>query len=189
MTPHKIPRSAAVIGVLLLAAALGACDRRDDDRTTGQKVDAAIAKADEKVDAAKADADKAVADAKQATTEAVHAAAAAVNDTTITARGQVQPVDRRGAEARRSERRDPLWPRVAARHGARCRGARPCLAAGRGRAGRGGGGQPDHRGALSMDELRRSGPRIRAAIPTSPPPAPRRRCCASVRRRWMPRAA
>ena len=85
MTPCKIPRSAAVIGVLLMAAALGACDRRDDDRTTGQKVDAAIAKADEKVDAARLDADKALADAKKATSEAVHAAAAAVNDTTITA--------------------------------------------------------------------------------------------------------
>lgn len=84
MTAHKFPRSAAVIGVLLAAAALGACDRRDDDRTTGQKVDAAIATADQKVDAAKADADKAVADAKQATTEAVHAAATAVEDTTIT---------------------------------------------------------------------------------------------------------
>jgi osmotically-inducible protein OsmY len=84
MTAHQIPRRAAVIGVLLLAAAVGACDRRDDDRTTGQKVDAAIATADQKVDAAKADADKAMADAKQATTEAVHAAATAVEDTTIT---------------------------------------------------------------------------------------------------------
>jgi osmotically-inducible protein OsmY len=76
MTPYKTSRGAAVIGVLLMAAALGACSRRDDEQTTGQKVDAAIAK----VDAAKAEAD-----AKQATTEAVHAAAAAVNDTTITA--------------------------------------------------------------------------------------------------------
>lgn len=84
MTAHKIPRSAAVIGVLLLAASLGACDQRDDGRSTGQKVDAAIATADKKVDAAKADADKAVADAKQATTAAVHAAATAVEDTTIT---------------------------------------------------------------------------------------------------------
>jgi len=85
MTPNKIHRSTVVIGMLLLAGALGGCDRRDDDRTTGQKVDAAIAQADDKVDAAKADADKALADAKKATTEAVHAAAAAVNDTTITA--------------------------------------------------------------------------------------------------------
>jgi hypothetical protein len=84
MTPCKIPRGAAVIGMLLMAAALGACGRRDDDRTTGQKVDAAIAKADEKVDAAKLDADKALADAKKATSEAVHAAATAVEDTTIT---------------------------------------------------------------------------------------------------------
>jgi len=83
MSPRKLPRSTAVIGMLLLAGALGACDRRDD-QTTGQKVDAAIAQADDKVDAAKADADKAVADAKKATTDAVHAAAAAVNDTTIT---------------------------------------------------------------------------------------------------------
>jgi hyperosmotically inducible periplasmic protein len=85
MTRHETHRSAAVIGVLLLAATLGACDQRADDRSTGQKVDAAIAKADDKVDAAKADATKALDDAKKATTEAVHAAAAAVNDTTITA--------------------------------------------------------------------------------------------------------
>lgn len=85
MTTQKTPRTAAVVGVLLLAAALGACDQRNDDRSTGQKVDAAIARTDEKLDAAKADADKAIAEAKKATTEAVHAAAAAVNDTTITA--------------------------------------------------------------------------------------------------------
>ena len=85
MTPPKISRAGALIGVLLLAASLGACDRRDDERTTGQKVDAAIARADVQVDAAKAEADKALDDANKATTEAVHAAAAAVNDTTITA--------------------------------------------------------------------------------------------------------
>lgn len=85
MISHSNSRGAAVIGVLLLAAALGACDRRDDDRTAGQKVDAAIATADVKAGAAKAEADKALDDAKKATTEAVHAAAAAVNDTTITA--------------------------------------------------------------------------------------------------------
>ncbi len=85
MTPHRIPHGATVLGVLLMAAALGGCDQRSDERSTGQKVDSAIAKTDEKLDAAKADADKAMADAKKATTEAVHAAAAAVNDTTITA--------------------------------------------------------------------------------------------------------
>jgi osmotically-inducible protein OsmY len=86
MILHSISRGAAVICVLLAAAALAACGQRDgNDQTTGQKVDAAIARADVQVDAAKAEADKALDDAKKATTEAVHAAAAAVNDTTITA--------------------------------------------------------------------------------------------------------
>ena len=96
MTRFPIPRAAAVLTVLLMAATLGACSRREDERTTGQKVDAAIAKVDEKADAAKADisrsaeeakaaTEKALADAKKSTADAVHSAATAVNDTTITA--------------------------------------------------------------------------------------------------------
>lgn len=84
MTRYPFSHGAAALCVLLMAGTLGACSRRDDDRSAGQKVDAAIGKVDDKVGAAKAEADKALAQAKQATTEAVHAAANAVEDTTIT---------------------------------------------------------------------------------------------------------
>lgn len=95
MNRYPIPRAAALLSALLMAAALGGCNRRDDERSTGQKVDAAIAKVDEKANAAKADisrsaeeakasTEKGMADAKKSTADAVHAAANAVNDTTIT---------------------------------------------------------------------------------------------------------
>lgn len=68
MWRYPFPRGAAALCVLLMAVTLGACSRRDDDRSAGQK----------------AESDKALADGKRATAEAVHAAANAVEDTTIT---------------------------------------------------------------------------------------------------------
>lgn len=80
------PRTATMLAVLTMAAALGGCNRRDDDsQTAGQKVDAAVAKADQKLDEAKASTEKAMNDAKTATTEAMGSAATAVSDTAITA--------------------------------------------------------------------------------------------------------
>ena len=81
MSQYLKPRTVVVIGASLVALTLVGCNRRDDSQTAGQKVDSAMAKADEKVDAAKAelkrDADKVKESAGQAVT--------AVADTTITA--------------------------------------------------------------------------------------------------------
>jgi osmotically-inducible protein OsmY len=79
------PRTATMLAVLAMAAALGGCNRRDDSQTAGQKVDAAVSKADQKLDEAKASAEKTISDAKTATTDAMSSAATVVNDTAITA--------------------------------------------------------------------------------------------------------
>lgn len=75
---HSHHRSTAVLGALLVAVALSACNKRDESQTTGQKVDSAIAKADEKRDAAKdtmaRDAERAKAAAGQVAAEATSAA-------------------------------------------------------------------------------------------------------------------
>lgn len=73
MNGFPISRGAALMAALLLAGTLGACNRRDESQTAGQKVDAAVAKADEKLDEAKASAGK-----------AMDSAATAVADTAIT---------------------------------------------------------------------------------------------------------
>lgn len=85
MNRFPMYRGAALLAALLMAAGLGACNRRDDTQTAGDKVDAAVAKADEKIDDAKAAADKAMADAKKTTSEAMNTATTAVGDTAITA--------------------------------------------------------------------------------------------------------
>lgn len=85
MNRFRITRMAALMAALLIAGTLGACNRRDDSQTAGQKVDAAVAKADEKVDDAKASAEKAMVDAKKAGAETMNSAATAMGDTAITA--------------------------------------------------------------------------------------------------------
>lgn len=81
MSQYLKPRAVVVIGASLVALTLVGCNRRDDSQTAGQKLDSAMAKADEKADAAKAelkhDADKVKESAGQVVT--------AVEDTTITA--------------------------------------------------------------------------------------------------------
>ncbi|WP_298829554.1 BON domain-containing protein [uncultured Piscinibacter sp.] len=57
-----------------MAGTLGACNRRDDSQTTGQKVDAAVAKADAKLE-----------EAKDSTAKAMDSVATAAADTAITA--------------------------------------------------------------------------------------------------------
>jgi hyperosmotically inducible periplasmic protein len=85
MNRFTMTRTTALMAALLMAGTLGACNRRDDSQTAGQKVDAAVAKADEKIDDAKVSAEKAVVDAKKAGAEAMDTAATAVGDTAITA--------------------------------------------------------------------------------------------------------
>lgn len=64
MNRFPMTRGAALLTALLMAGTLGACNRRDGSQTAGQKVDAAVAKAD---------------------SEAMDPAAAGVGDTAITA--------------------------------------------------------------------------------------------------------
>lgn len=75
----------ALVPALALALTLGGCDSRDDSRTPGQQVDAAIAKTEQKVDAAKAEIKREAEQAKQATGAATVAVATAVSDTATTA--------------------------------------------------------------------------------------------------------
>lgn len=75
MHPFQTPRGSAALCVLLLAATLGGCQRRDELSAVAAPADAA---------SARATAERAAADAKRATAAAVHAAATAVDDTTIT---------------------------------------------------------------------------------------------------------
>jgi osmotically-inducible protein OsmY len=74
MNRLPISRGAALAAALLMAGTLGACNRRDDSQTAGQKVDGAMAKASEKLDEAKA-----------STAKAMGSAATAAADTAITA--------------------------------------------------------------------------------------------------------
>lgn len=72
--------------IALSTLALIACNKNDaDDRTAGQKVDAAIEKVDDKAEAAKADIERAAEDAKKSATDTAKAATAAVSDAAITA--------------------------------------------------------------------------------------------------------
>lgn len=83
LIPQNRHRTLA-IAALMAALALVGCNRRDDTQTTGQKVDAAIVKADEKLDAAKADVKREAERVKQATGDATQVATAAVTDAAIT---------------------------------------------------------------------------------------------------------
>jgi hyperosmotically inducible periplasmic protein len=83
LIPQNRHRTVAVAALMAVLALVG-CDRRDDTQTTGQKVDAAIGKADEKLGAAKADVQREAERAKQATGDAAQAATAAVTDAAIT---------------------------------------------------------------------------------------------------------
>lgn len=97
MTHTSTLRSTVVLAVLFAAVSLSACNRRDDSQTAGQKVDSAIAKADEKVDAAKdamardataaqAAASQAMGEARQATGDAARATGELLSDSAITTR-------------------------------------------------------------------------------------------------------
>lgn len=82
--PFK-PTALVVLGTLAAVLALGACSQREESKSAGQQVDAAIAKADEKVDAAKATMERDAGQAKKAVGETTRAAGEAVADSAITA--------------------------------------------------------------------------------------------------------
>ena len=75
--------SAAALAVATLIS-LSACDQRKDDRTVGQKVDSAIATAEQKSDQAAAEMKKDTATARESTGKAVDAVGSKVKDAAIT---------------------------------------------------------------------------------------------------------
>ena len=97
----KSPGSSAVLCALALGlglvSGLTGCDRHDDAKTPGQKVDYAIARADEKADVARVELQRgagqakaaigvALFDARQAAGGLVQAAGVALSDSAVTGR-------------------------------------------------------------------------------------------------------
>ena len=75
--------SAAALAVATLIS-LSACDQRNDGRTVGQKVDSAIATAEQKTDRAAAELKKDTAQARDSTGKAVDAVGSKMKDAAIT---------------------------------------------------------------------------------------------------------
>lgn len=67
---HPTLRSLALAGLCACGLALAACSQREDERTAGQKVDAAMAQADAKINAAQARASEELSQARDASAEA-----------------------------------------------------------------------------------------------------------------------
>jgi osmotically-inducible protein OsmY len=79
-------KMAALIAAVSAAGALAACDRgQPDSRTTGQKIDSAMSKAEQKIDSAKNEMAQGAAEAKRDMKSATTDAKNAVNDAAITA--------------------------------------------------------------------------------------------------------
>jgi len=76
---------ATVVAAVFAATTLVACDRPQQDRTAGQKVDSAISKAQQKIDSAKNDMAQGAAEAKRDMSNAAKDAKDTVADATITA--------------------------------------------------------------------------------------------------------
>lgn len=68
---HTIPLRTLTLAALCAGGlALGACSRQDDDKTAGEKVDAAIAQADAKIETAQARASRELEQARDASADA-----------------------------------------------------------------------------------------------------------------------
>jgi len=83
MTPIRY-RHLATLSVIAAASLLAACDKSEDSRTAGQKLDDTVAQAEQKAAQAKSDVREAGQDAKQATERAADVAVDKVKDTAIT---------------------------------------------------------------------------------------------------------
>jgi|KBSSwiStaDraftv2_1062776.scaffolds.fasta_scaffold246011_2 osmotically-inducible protein OsmY len=79
------PRRVAILGTALAAGVLVGCNRPDDSKTAGQKVDAAAAEVKREAELVKESAGNAMTEASRATTAATQAAVRAVEDIGITA--------------------------------------------------------------------------------------------------------
>lgn len=76
--------SATTVCALVAALALGACQRTDDGRTAGQKMDTAVANAEQKAAEIKQDAKQESAEAKNDINRAVEKAGDKMKDASIT---------------------------------------------------------------------------------------------------------
>ncbi len=83
--PSTKIRMLVIASAATMALGLSACGKSDDGRTAGQKVDTAIAKAEQKAEEVKADAKSAAESAKESTANAVDAVADKARDAAITA--------------------------------------------------------------------------------------------------------
>jgi hyperosmotically inducible protein len=83
MSKRTRPIAAAALAVA--TAALAACGRADDDRSAGQKVDAAVAASERRADELRADASQAMQAAEKHVSEAARATGEKLTDGAITA--------------------------------------------------------------------------------------------------------
>ena len=85
VSARAVPGTITVVSALVLAAALSACGKSDDTRTTGQKVDAAVASTERAAAEAKADIKAAAGSVKASSQEAGAVVAETARDIRITA--------------------------------------------------------------------------------------------------------
>lgn len=83
MRVQLFPLTATTIAIAA-ALSLAACDKPNDDRTVGQKIDSAIAKTEQKTDQAGAEIKKDVDAARNSTSQAVDTAGSKMKDAAIT---------------------------------------------------------------------------------------------------------
>lgn len=84
-TTHRPLTMATAIAALLAATTLAACNKADDSRTAGERIDSATASAERKMDEARNDAGQAATEIKQDAKQAANEVKGAVSDATITA--------------------------------------------------------------------------------------------------------
>ncbi|MGA0610925.1 BON domain-containing protein [Caldimonas sp. KR1-144] len=75
----------SAVAALLAATTLGACNRADDSRTAGERVDSATASAERKMDDARQEANQAAGEIKSEAKQAANDIKSSVSDATITA--------------------------------------------------------------------------------------------------------
>jgi hyperosmotically inducible periplasmic protein len=84
MTQHRTNTLPMIVAALAAAALLSACNRADDGRTAGQKVDGAVAKVEKKADEVGADMRAAGEKAKDSSAGAMDTVAVKAKDAVIT---------------------------------------------------------------------------------------------------------
>lgn len=84
MTQHRITPLTTILAALIAASTLAACNRADDGRSAGQKVDGAVAKVEKKANEVGADMRAAGEKAKDSTAGAMDTVAVKAKDAVIT---------------------------------------------------------------------------------------------------------